>query len=152
MELIQNNVVTGLGLSINGTERNLGAKSTGIFQIDRMDLLEAENCRRRGWRGLASWKQDEPYQAFTRGVAQCWTMTMETAEDVLRGLESIKVNEGDKEMVGRMKTARRKLHKQAQEQFCNGQQVRFQAVNRIFEQAAEYEGLTTRSGRRCRRT
>ncbi len=129
---MQNNVVTGLGLSTNGTERNLGAKSTGIFQIDRMDLLEAENCRRRGWRALASWKQDEPYQAFTRGVAQCWTMTMETAEDVLPGLESMKVNEVDKEMVGRMKTALRKLHKQAQEQFCSGQQVRLPSGQQDF--------------------
>jgi hypothetical protein len=110
-----------------------------------MELLEAEKCigadlqekRLERAEVLASWKQGEPYQAFTLGVGECWSMMMETAEDVLRGLESMKVDEGDKEMVGRMKTTLRKLHRRAQEQFCRAAVANkhgFQAVNRIFEQ------------------
>ncbi len=54
-------------------------KSAGKFQIDRMEPLEAEKCtgadlqekRLERAEVLASWKQGEPYQAFTLGVGEC---------------------------------------------------------------------------------
>jgi inactivated superfamily I helicase len=72
-------------------------------------------------------------------------MAMETAEDVLRGLEKIKIDDGDKESVARMTTMLRNLHRRTQDQFCRtavANKHGFQAVGRIFEQTTDFEGLT----------
>jgi hypothetical protein len=118
-----------------------------------MAQMEAEKCtgeelqmkRLDRARVLAGWKKEELYQTYTHDTGEVLTMTTEAAEDMLRGLAVMKIDEGDKELVARLTTTLRKVHKRAQDHFCRTSVVNkygFPAVEKIFKEAAGCEGMT----------
>jgi hypothetical protein len=104
--------------------------------------LEAKRSSRA--RTLSKWKKEELLQKYTLMVREAFTTAAEAMEDMLRGLETITIKEGELARVEVLRGAMRKAHLEVTSTYtCTeiGNRLGLQALDKIFD-TESVEGLT----------